>query len=473
MLSDGTSTYTYNYANRLTSVNGTDVSSFVYNGLGDRYQQMVNGATTTYQLDLAGSLVQVLADGQQSYVYGLETFKQGGRTVVSQVSETQTGYYLPDVMGSVRQMTSEEGELQLAQSYSPYGEELEEIGSEPATFGYAGQLYDEQTGLLFLRARYYSPSAGRFISHDTWEGDENMPMSYNMWLYGYGNPMRYTDPSGNFALLDTLFAGVVGAAAGVLVGATIGTCTYDKALTGQCGCDWKLKAFSMTRQQWSEEFMIGGAIAGALFGAATTLPSITLTGFALIGVGITKIAIGGFIIAISIPEVIDAYNRIEDVGANWCSVGRFIYALFQLAGGIALVGSGIVDFAVGTSQVIGASSSSTSATSSTTNSSNTGTNSNTTVNSNGPPYTKSTLQLGQQMHRVYKVNDANGITKIKEFPLPSGKRIDFIDFTTKTIYELKPNNPRQIKAGLKQLAGYLAEVQRIHGPGWSTVLDTY
>ena len=48
-------------------------------------------------------------------------------------------------MGSVRQMTSEEGNLQLAQSYSPYGEELEEIGrvstpegsSQPATFGYA------------------------------------------------------------------------------------------------------------------------------------------------------------------------------------------------------------------------------------------------------------------------------------------------------------------------------------------------
>jgi hypothetical protein len=37
---------------------------------------------------------------------------------------------------------------------------------------------------------------GRFLTMDTWNGDETQPMSYNMWLYGFANPIRYTDPSG-------------------------------------------------------------------------------------------------------------------------------------------------------------------------------------------------------------------------------------------------------------------------------------
>lgn len=40
------------------------------------------------------------------------------------------------------------------------------------------------------------------MSRDTWTGDEGMPMSYNVWLYGYGNPVRYSDPSGNYFCED-------------------------------------------------------------------------------------------------------------------------------------------------------------------------------------------------------------------------------------------------------------------------------
>jgi RHS repeat-associated protein len=135
-------------------------------------------------------LVNVLADGENTYLYE--------NTVVAQISETQTGYYLPDVLGSVRLMTSLTGEVQLSQRFTPFGELKEKYGDAEANFGYTAQKYDAQTGLIYLRARYYAPGSGRFISHDTWSGDANMPMSYNAWLYGYGNPVRYTDPSGHY-----------------------------------------------------------------------------------------------------------------------------------------------------------------------------------------------------------------------------------------------------------------------------------
>lgn len=44
--------------------------------------------------------------------------------------------------------------------------------------------------------RYYSVADGRFTSRDVWDGDNQMPMSYNAWLYGYENPMVWVDPSG-------------------------------------------------------------------------------------------------------------------------------------------------------------------------------------------------------------------------------------------------------------------------------------
>jgi len=50
--------------------------------------------------------------------------------------------------------------------------------------------------LIHLRARYYAPTDGRFISRDTWAGDYNRPLSLNSWLYVEGNPVNFTDPSG-------------------------------------------------------------------------------------------------------------------------------------------------------------------------------------------------------------------------------------------------------------------------------------
>jgi hypothetical protein len=50
---------------------------------------------------------------------------------------------------------------------------------------------------VYLRARYYAPGIGRFLTKDTWKGDANSPMSLNRWTYVHGNPTTYYDPSGH------------------------------------------------------------------------------------------------------------------------------------------------------------------------------------------------------------------------------------------------------------------------------------
>ncbi len=56
---------------------------------------------------------------------------------------------------------------------------------------------DASTGDVYLRARWYAPGQGRFLTKDTVEGDVNAPMSFNLWNYVQSNPIIYQDPTGN------------------------------------------------------------------------------------------------------------------------------------------------------------------------------------------------------------------------------------------------------------------------------------
>ncbi len=190
LLSNGVKTYTYDLANRLTTFNnGTTTTTYAYNGLGDHLQQTVNSATTTYAVDIAGGLTQVLFDGTNIYLYG------AGR--IAQQLASLTEYYLDDALGSVRQLTNSGGDVVLARAYDPYGN-LVENNAYPGvttTYGYTGE-YTDASGMVYLRARYYSPAQGRFVSRDVWEGDYNDPQSLNKCGYVEKNPIKYTDPSG-------------------------------------------------------------------------------------------------------------------------------------------------------------------------------------------------------------------------------------------------------------------------------------
>jgi RHS repeat-associated protein len=104
-------------------------------------------------------------------------------------------HQIGDALGSVRQLTVDNGDVILAKSYDPFGTVLSSDGSGNSVFGYANEQLD-LTGLVFLRARYYSTTVGKFISRDIWSGDATRPLSMNQWLYGSDNPINRLDPSG-------------------------------------------------------------------------------------------------------------------------------------------------------------------------------------------------------------------------------------------------------------------------------------
>lgn len=88
------------------------------------------------------------------------------------------------------------GNIVLAKSYDPYGVNNVSSGAAQTSYGFTGEQTDT-TGMVYLRARYYAPGVGRFISKDSWDGSTNQPMTFNLWNYSNANPVNHTDPDGN------------------------------------------------------------------------------------------------------------------------------------------------------------------------------------------------------------------------------------------------------------------------------------
>jgi RHS repeat-associated protein len=186
LLTQGSNEYTWDAANRMTGadVDG-EVSTFAYNGLGQRTEQAVDGLTTEYVLDVADSLPEVIIatpGGASTY------YVQVQGQVLAQQEAGEWAYTLPDHLGSVRQQVDAAGQVSLAQSFDPFGVALESAGTGASEFGYTGEQEDPGTDLLFLRARYYDPYLNRFISPDTIIPDFRNPQSLNRYSYVVNNP---------------------------------------------------------------------------------------------------------------------------------------------------------------------------------------------------------------------------------------------------------------------------------------------
>ncbi|CAG7658426.1 RHS repeat-associated core domain-containing protein [Paenibacillus allorhizosphaerae] len=88
---------------------------------------------------------------------------------------------------------------------------------------YAGEFFDERTGLYYLRARYYDPSTGRFISEDSYWGKEENPLSLNRYTYAHNDPLQFVDPIGHFifSVISNIMTGVVSNVIGSAVSGAI------------------------------------------------------------------------------------------------------------------------------------------------------------------------------------------------------------------------------------------------------------
>ena len=78
---------------------------------------------------------------------------------------------------------------------NPYRKRYNGINTN--AFRYCGEYYDKETGTIYLRARYYNPSNGRFTQRDSFAGKQGDPLSLNLYTYCHNNPILYWDSSGH------------------------------------------------------------------------------------------------------------------------------------------------------------------------------------------------------------------------------------------------------------------------------------
>ncbi len=91
---------------------------------------------------------------------------------------------------------NESGTVVNTYEYTPWGEIRNETETVHNPIKYAGEYYDDELDMIYLRARYYNPQIGRFTSFDIEEGEISNPLNMNRYVYCRNNPNMYRDPSG-------------------------------------------------------------------------------------------------------------------------------------------------------------------------------------------------------------------------------------------------------------------------------------
>ena len=96
-------------------------------------------------------------------------------------------------------------------AYDAYGYiNADEFGIRAPFYGYNGEEQNPFTGLQYLRARYYAPRNGGFITQDSFSGVLTNALSQNRYTYAHNNPVNYADPSGH-SIWDSIKNGVTNA----------------------------------------------------------------------------------------------------------------------------------------------------------------------------------------------------------------------------------------------------------------------
>jgi RHS repeat-associated protein len=183
---DGTNTYTWDARNRLASMTG---ASFTYDPLGRRTTKTVNGTTTDFLYDRQNPIQELtgttpitnLLPGLGIDEFFTRTDSSGARSL------------LRDALGSTLALTGNTGTVQTSYNYEPFGKATTTGEASGNSFQYTARENDD-TGLDYYRARYYSPPLERFISEDSLACERKS--GKNLYSYVSNNPIRYVDPSG-------------------------------------------------------------------------------------------------------------------------------------------------------------------------------------------------------------------------------------------------------------------------------------
>ena len=191
--SAGTTSYTWDFENRLASVTlpGTGGTvNFKYDPFGRRIEKIApTTGTAIYAYD-GDNVTEELGGGGNLLAY--YTQGTGIDEPLAVAGSGGTYYYHPDGLGSITSLTNGSGQLAASYVYDSFGNLTASTGTITNPFQYTGREFDPETGKYYYRARYYDPTIGRFIREDPIALRDGV----NLYIYVHNGPPTSTDPQG-------------------------------------------------------------------------------------------------------------------------------------------------------------------------------------------------------------------------------------------------------------------------------------
>ena len=255
----------------------------IYAGTYERLTQ--NGKTTAYQ-----------------YIYSPDGLV--GIYVKPSNGTAEMHYAVTDHLGSLLELYKSNGTQTYSASYDAWGKQTITKNTLNLRRGYCLHEHWNEFDLIDMNGRFYDPQLARFLSPDPYVQDCTNPQNFNRYAYCLNNPLKYTDPSGEFWH--------------IVIGAAIGGIANLVANWNNCDGFW----------QYATAFT-AGAGAGALTAA---------TG----GAGASVWAVGG-VAAAGGATTMATNNVISQTGKNFSGMNNVDWGN---VGSSAIVG-GVAGFASG------------------------------------------------------------------------------------------------------------------------------
>ncbi|MBT2757912.1 RHS repeat protein [Mesobacillus foraminis] len=202
MTSDGNFNYFYNHENQLVKVTKVSddsvVATYTYDYRGLRISKTTDSGTIYFHWDDQERLVRESdSSGNTLNIYMYDNDNQ----LIAFEKNGKIYYVHKNHRGDILSITDENRNKVATYKYGPWGEFLGKTGTVDIPIRYAGYYFDYETGLYYLKARYYNPEFGRFLTKDDISyGEITEPLSLNPYAYVHGNPISLVDPDGNYAI---------------------------------------------------------------------------------------------------------------------------------------------------------------------------------------------------------------------------------------------------------------------------------
>ena len=197
---------------------GSDTLSFAYNESGLRTSKTVNGVTHNYVWH-GSKLAADITDAYALYFHYDSTGDVIGFTRTANGTDTEY-FYVKNLQGDILKVITATGTEAAAYTYDAWGKLLTSTGdlADINPLRYRGYFYDTETGLYYLKSRYYDPEVCRFINADEYASTGQGILGLNMFTYCICSPVTLYDPSGRL----TIAAGIDASAAfGLAVGMSL------------------------------------------------------------------------------------------------------------------------------------------------------------------------------------------------------------------------------------------------------------